>query len=735
MWTKIRTKTAQVLIRILALCMVFILPAGCVRAKIPTSVPSETSVTAPEPTNTPQQEDEKVVYVSQYEVYPPAQDPSIAFPVERVDGLWFFRQVEFEGEWCYCLMHRDADATDEITIVTFDKETVPEWMCFLDESCVWVKMLDFQTWESTLLEVSLETGESLQRITFPAENGVPISIFDLPDRSLGISAEDEGEQRIYKLEEDGTFTLLTVLQSTEDRGYLTILGTMSSGLQPNECMAYDGKGLIAVNSLTGEWRELLHWADWGIGNTIVPLGLRTGVVRLLDYGYNEAITITPTPRNQVPVRQELTMSCLTVEADVAKAIQDFNRRSGEWYITIQDYSGGETFTRDVRDRAITAMNLDIVNGNMPDLLSIRDGVPFKSWAGKGYLKDLGPWLESEGIELLPQLRRAGTVDGKLLMVCGSFTILTAAGNRDVLGDMQSWTAAEAAELAASHPDCAGVFTSGMTRDRYLDLLDSYLEGYLDWDAGTASFDSPGFRDVLTIAASLPVEGKAENTADAEIMHGWALVNAATVESVRDWQLWDVTYMGNLACPGIPASDRVGSLIQMRSPMAVSAVSTHAEGAYIFLRSLLAEETQVANTAFFPSVNAAFKKHMAEAMREPKLENGYSVTYIMANGFRMEESLVHLWDGKEDERIPRGIVRWYDENYTQIREEKLFAMSELQRDSLQRLLDRAVRSTSYDQVIAGIVREEVGAYFAGQRSAEEVSKRIQSRVELYMAEYS
>ena len=140
-----------------------------------------------------------------------------------------------------------------------------------------------------------------------------------------------------------------------------------------------------------------------------------------------------------------------------KAVRDFNRRSGEWYITIRDYSGGQPFTQDVRDRAITAMNLDIVNGNMPDLLSIQDGVPFKSWAEKGFLRDLGPWLAEEGVELLPQLRRAGTVDDKLLMVCASFTIRTAVGNRDVIGDPGGWTVAEASALAAASPDCAGVF--------------------------------------------------------------------------------------------------------------------------------------------------------------------------------------------------------------------------------------------------------------------------------------
>ena len=80
-----------------------------------------------------------------------------------------------------------------------------------------------------------------------------------------------------------------------------------------------------------------------------------------------------------------------------------------------------------------------------------------------------------------------------------------------------------------------------------------------------------------------------------------------------------------------------------------------------------------------------------------------------------------------------ILCWYDENYSVIREEKMYAMSEAQRDALMALLEGALRSTSYDQVIAGIVHEETGAFFAGQRDADEVSRRIQSRVLLYMSE--
>ena len=733
-----KTGTVRQLAWTLILCLLFLLSAGCktadtlAEAAAPAPAPA-----APAPAQSPEAPEEETVYVPSYQVYPPSMDPLYTrCAVEREDGLWFLRQVEDQGESYYAFMHGGPDAADPVTVTAFDPGVYVERFCLLGNDRAWVERLDFLTWETALLELSLETGEILREIPFPTEYGLVLGLFDLPDGSLGISTASlsTGEQTVFQMLEDGTFSELTAPLDEEKRYLVTFLGAAGSGLPEGECLAYDKKALIAFTPGSGERRELMNWAEWGIFfGTTSPLGVQDGVVRLLDYGYGEYVTLTPTPRSQVPVRQELTLSCLTVEDALADAVRNFNRRSGEYYVTIRDYSDGRTFTRDVQDQAITAMNLDIVSGNMPDLLSIQEGVPFKSWAEKGFLRDLSPWLEEEGIELLPQLLRAGTVDGKLLMVCAGFSILTAAGRRDVIGDPVGWTVAEANALAASLPDCAGVFPGSMTRETYLGLLDSWLEGYLDWENGTASFDSPGFRDVLAFAAALPAEAPAAEGAEVELMQGRALADAVTVSSIGDWQFRDLVYMGKLVCPGMPASDGVGSLIRMHFPMAVSASSAQAEGACAFLRSMLDEKTQAADTGRFPSLRSAFDRLLGEAMREPTAEEGYTVTYITPEGYRLPDGAVYLWDGAEGEASPRAVFRWYDENYTMIREETMYALSPAQRDSLLRLLDSAVRSTSYDQTIAGIVREEAGALFAGQRDPEEVSRRVQRRAELYLSE--
>ena len=95
--------------------------------------------------------------------------------------------------------------------------------------------------------------------------------------------------------------------------------------------------------------------------------------------------------------------------------------------------------------------------------------------------------------------------------------------------------------------------------------------------------------------------------------------------------------------------------------------------------------------------------------------------------------VYAWEGGEGEKQPCTVFYWMDDTGSIFREETMYAMTEEQRDRLLGLLDSAARSSSYDQAIAAIVTEEAGALFAGQRTVEETASRIQSRVELYLAE--
>ena len=57
------------------------------------------------------------------------------------------------------------------------------------------------------------------------------------------------------------------------------------------------------------------------------------------------------------------------------------------------------------------------------------------------------------------------------------------------------------------------------------------------------------------------------------------------------------------------------------------------------------------------------------------------------------------------------------------------------DDFKTLIDGATPGGAYDTDIQEIIQDEAGAYFAGDKTADEVAKLIQSRVSIYLGETS
>ena len=64
---------------------------------------------------------------------------------------------------------------------------------------------------------------------------------------------------------------------------------------------------------------------------------------------------------------------------------------------------------------------------------------------------------------------------------------------------------------------------------------------------------------------------------------------------------------------------------------------------------------------------------------------------------------------------------------------LGALTEKQVDLILGAIESADRTMSYDENIMDIINEGTAAFFAGQRSAEETAKLIQSSASLYVSE--
>lgn len=117
-----------------------------------------------------------------------------------------------------------------------------------------------------------------------------------------------------------------------------------------------------------------------------------------------------------------------------------------------------------------------------------------------------------------------------------------------------------------------------------------------------------------------------------------------------------------------------------------------EGSWAFVKSLFSEEYQ-SNVMGFPVIRQYFEAMLEEAMSETV---NMRVTVLGAD-IRLEPM------SEEEARILRNLV--YSAELTE----------------------------NYDTTIYNIIMEETEAYFAGQKTAEEVAEIIQTRVQIYVDE--
>ena len=79
-------------------------------------------------------------------------------------------------------------------------------------------------------------------------------------------------------------------------------------------------------------------------------------------------------------------------------------------------------------------------------------------------------------------------------------------------------------------------------------------------------------------------------------------------------------------------------------------------------------------------------------------------------------------------ISSGGMRYGDEPMIE-----LYAVTQEQYDTVMELIESTTNFLDYDQSVLSIITEEAAGYLAGDRSVEEASRLIQSRVNLYIQE--
>ena len=492
----------------------------------------------------------------------------------------------------------------------------------------------------------------------------------------------------------------------------------------------DGMNLYGCMLGDEQGTKILNWINADVnGNELSGLhmeedGTILGVVTNYrsDKVESEIVKLSLVPESSLPVKKTLTLAVLYLDYQVQQKIIDFNRHSDTTRIEVKDYS--EFNTDDDYSAGITKLTTEIMAGNLPDLIAM-DQLPYDQLASKGLLEDLYPYLDADEDlkreDFFPTVLKALEVNGGLYQVAPSFQIITLIGGSSVVGNTPGWTYDEFNSALASMPAGCTPLDQYTTRDDILArLLTLEMDSLVDWSTGKCNFDSEEYINILNFANRFQAEFDWENyewtedeSTEKRIAEGRQMLMAGNIYSVDDLMYNDLYFGGDATYIGYPTSQGVGSMMSLSAGFGMSAKCSDKDAAWAFLRTVLSEEYQE-NIWGLPINKEAFDKKLQEVMKAQYQKDAEGNYVLDENGEKIE--------------ISRGGIGMADGSVHEI-----YALTQAQADKLLEVINTTTRVVNTDNSLIQIATEEAQAFFAGQKTAEEVARLTQSKVNIFVNE--
>ena len=351
--------------------------------------------------------------------------------------------------------------------------------------------------------------------------------------------------------------------------------------------------------------------------------------------------------------------------------------------------------------------LEMRSGTGPDLLM--NFTDFGEFENEEVLCDLNPYIDgSSGIqrsEYYDNIFRAFETDGKLFqmpLVVQGWGIM---GNSDICGQRYGWTYADFLSMCGDLPDGSTAFFDITAEDLMVDILSSDISYYVDYSSGEAKFDSQEFKDLLQIAKQCEVSRSRQSFGDdyetdpaldglsakSWVMLPYLLDGADNVARYKR-----VNY-GRLSFMGFPSVSGSGFGAMANMSVGISSFSEHKEEAWDFVMYLLEKDSLV-------DLGGSYGIPVSREALDEKTK-----TQVAALEKQNQET-------PDDPALgPKDSIEDSDIN-------TYFALVEH--------IDRKIANYP---AIMNVVKEEAAAYFADQRSVDDVASIIQNRVMLILQE--
>ncbi|MCL2221849.1 MAG: hypothetical protein FWC20_06895 [Oscillospiraceae bacterium] len=482
----------------------------------------------------------------------------------------------------------------------------------------------------------------------------------------------------------------------------------ATGLRGNKILMLTDAGVYHYCLETSGQERHFHWLEVGMTFTDSVFSVRDGQFALLDRG-----DITQPPPTAVTFLtrtavEEDTRSIVTLASfhPDYMLIRDFNAQSPDYRIAVIDFS---EFVVDFDTSAAMArFNIEMIAGRVPDVFDLTF-LDYRVLANGGFLADLNPWLEQDSricrSDFVERVFELMEVDGSLYALTPGFGISTSFAPSSLVGASPGITLEQLMLLEEQWDDGNPLILSSPQW-----FLSNYWSAnrsvFIDYEAGTANFESDAFLRALEYAGRL-----GQNVHDfyfigdqfffeLEVRRGNLFIKDSVFITNPGLQSTMEAVAGTeLTAIGFPSTHGVGSFMFPSELYAMGYGAQNPSGAWEFLRFMLAEKE---NAGPIPVARAALGAKIDEAMRPVD-------PYCLHQGGGMYIGGVFI---------------------------EFNPMTQAQADRFMEVVETLgviYLSGDSDEIIRNIILEEAEVFFRGSRSAENTARVIQSRVQVYVWE--
>lgn len=531
---------------------------------------------------------------------------------------------------------------------------------------------------------------------------------------------------------------------------------------------YDYNGNIYGYKFDTDTKDkVIDWIECDINSnninsySILPDGRVIAFENSYDDGMEknnmQLIVMTRVDAASVVNKTVLTFACMYLDWNMRDAIVKFNRASNTHRIVVRDYS--EYNTDDDYNAGIQKLNTEMLSGKLPDMIDINTySMPVEQYAAKGFLTDLYELIDADADLsredfVQPVLKALESADGKLYQLPNTFAVSTAIALDKVAGDYDTWNLASVKDAMTKLQDGASVFDVYRTKTDILQTcISRNIDAFVDWENGSAHFDSDEFKALLEFANQFPETYDWENATDEEndsaqnrMNSGKQLMTDMYVSSFED-MLYQLTgYNGGVKFVGYPSEDGTSNhTFQIDGSIAISSTCADKTAAWNFMKQFLTEDYQLGSNVWnFPINQKAFDQKMKDAMTEEYQtdENGNVVKDENGNPIRIPKMTYYTTDAgggvafAATTETAASTVVIGGSGVNEDGSISIYAMTQEQADQILDLINATTAVYGYDESILNIISDEAAAYFAGEKSLDDTANMIQSRVNLYVAEQS